>query len=598
MDNSVLTPPLDAGTILQNKRKIKRKVIENNKEFIEKKIAILSGSTVGEIADILEIFLLNYGIKPVFWIGSYNRFYEDAVFNTGELIEFKPDIVYIHTSNKNIRFFPDPESSKERVSELLNAEIQQFFEVWEVISNKLNCVIIQNNFEMPPYRPFGNSEVYRQDGMLFYINQLNDLIYDYASNHSGFYVCDIAYEASVYGLHRWFDNAIWYAYKYPFALEAIPQVAYNLANIIKSIFGKNKRSLVLDLDNTLWGGVIGDCGADNILIGNDTPEGMAYSDFQKYIKRISEIGVNLSICSKNDPQNAMQGFLHPNSVLHKDDFICSYINWENKDDNIKKIASDINTSYENMVFLDDNPAERELVSNSIQQLCVPDLNLPEKYVETLDSYGFFEVTSISDDDMKRNEYYKNNQKRSSEIKSYATYEEYLLSLNMVCSIHDISVENIERVTQLINKTNQFNLTTKRYTQNEVQSFINDDTQIAFCASLADKFGSNGIVSVLFAEKRDTRAFINLWVMSCRVFNRNLEYAMFHELLQRCAEAGITEIHGEYYPTVKNKYVEQLYEKLNFTLIEQDEHHSAWSLALPCTLDNTTLYMEVIRDGQD
>lgn len=590
-----LNAPFDNGMILQNKRRIKRKLLENGNDFIEKKIAILSGSTIGEMADILEIFLLNNNIKPIFWKGNYNRFYEDSVFNNASLLDFNPDIVYIHTSCKNIRSYPEFGDSGDSVSNMLNNEIRQYIEMWEVLLEKTNAAIIQNNFEMLPYRAFGNSEVYRQDGSLNYINLLNDRIYNYATHHNNFYVNDIAYQASQFGLKNWFDNAMWYAYKYPFSLEAIPLVAFNISNIIKSILGKNKRSLVLDLDNTLWGGVIGDCGADNISLGNETPEGMAFSDFQKYIKRIHGSGVNLSICSKNYESTAMEGFSHSGSVLKSGDFICKYINWENKDENIKKISSLLNTSFENIVFIDDNPVERELVKQSIPELNVPEMSNPENYINIFDSLGYFEITNTSSDDLKRNDYYRTDLKRMNEMRKYASYEEYLLSLEMECHILKINEDNIERVTQLINKTNQFNFTTKHYTMNEVKSLVEDENNITFCVSLKDKFGDNGIVSVLFAFVEGDRAVIDLWIMSCRVFNRNLEFVVFSELINKCNKMGIKYIEGLYLPTAKNKYVENLYPDLGFEKIEEDDNKSVWELDLQHPFNGGTFSMEVFYD---
>lgn len=594
---NLLNPPINANSILQHKRKIKRTVLEKNTNFIEKRIAILSGSTIGEFADILELFLLNNGIKPVFFKGNYNRFYEDAIYNTNELIDFNPDIVYIHTSCRNIVDYPEPGDNDDDVSKIFFQQISKYEEVWNVISEKLNAVIIQNNFEMLPYRALGNSEVYRKDGMLNFINLMNERIYEYANEHNNFYVNDIAYMASYCGLRKWFDEALWYAYKYPFSLEVIPYAANNLANIIKSLFGKNKRSIVVDLDNTLWGGVIGDCGKANISIGYENPNGMAYTDFQKYLKRIQKSGVNLNICSKNYQTVAEEGFSHPGNILCLNDFICKYINWDSKDKNIRNISIDLNTSLNNMVFIDDNQVERDIVRTSIADICIPEIKSVEEYIHDVDIHGYFEAATISDDDLKRNEYYKNNIKRQNNIKKYESYEEYLLSLDMECIIMKINDRNIQRVLQLINKTNQFNLTTKRYTINELQSFINDSNTISFCASLQDKFGDNGVVSTLLAKTSGQTAIIELWIMSCRVFNRDLEYVVFSEFVRECEKNGISSIEGIYIPTEKNKYVENLYKNLGFSLIQENNNSntSKWRYNLNNQYEGKSNKMRVIYD---
>jgi FkbH-like protein len=251
----------------------------------------------------------------------------------------------------------------------------------------------------------------------------------------------------------------------------------------------------------------------------------------------------------------------------------------NKNDNIKEIADEINIMDDSIVFIDDNPAERNLVREGLPNVSVPELNEPEKYVDIIDKSGFFEVTNLSEDDKKRNEYYRNDKKRQESKKSFENYDEYLKSLNMSCELSEFNGKNIERVVQLINKTNQFNLTTVRMTKNEVANCIENDNTITICATLNDKFGANGIVSCLIASKKDNTMIIDLWVMSCRVFKRELEKAIFDRLAQECINNGISKIVGKYYRTKKNNYVENLYEALGFDIIEKDEEHSIWEFKI-------------------
>jgi FkbH-like protein len=588
--------PFDSEYILRKKKSLKKELLQNQ-IFIEKKVAILCGSTVGEMQNILELFLLNHGIKPIFWQGQYNRYYEEAMFNNYELKEFKPDIIYIHTTNKNIIDFPTPEDTSEVVSQKLSSTFSYFSQMWDKLRDELQCPIIQNNFEPLPYRLMGNADVYQESGELNFINLLNQEMYGYAREHKNFYVNDLNYQASWFGLERWFDNSMWYMYKYPFAVDAIPLVSHNLANIIKSLFGKNKKALALDLDNTLWGGVIGDDGIEGIKLGIDTAEGMAYDDMQNYIKKLSRFGITLNVCSKNEESNAKLGFNHPSSKLKIDDFIVFKANWNNKDLNIKEIASESNILEESIVFIDDNPVERELIKNIMPHISIPELTSAENFVKILDQSGFFEVTILSADDRKRNTYYKANKAREERINQFGDYSKYLKSLEMTCKIDNFNSSNIERVVQLINKTNQFNLTTARYTAEEVEQYMKGNSVVTISANLKDKFGENGIVSCMMASKVEDTMQIDLWVMSCRVFKRDLEKAIFDELVKQCKQKGIKKIRGSYYKTKKNQFVENLYPSLGFQVIEKDDEHGIWQYEIPEEYTMMNEVMEVVYDDK-
>lgn len=582
--------PFDSDYILQHKKSLRRKLMEGD-SFIEKKVALLSGSTIGEMKNILELFLLQEGIRAEFYVGEYDRFYEDIVFENEELVNFKPDMIYLHTSVKNIRNFPYPGSDTDVCDAVFHEEIGRFQQVWKAAHEKFHCPVIQNTFEMLPYRVLGNCDIYEKSGSLAMIQRMNQQLCEYASTHKDFYVNDLGYEASMYGLERWFDDSKWYLYKYPFAVEAIPMVAFNLSNIMKSILGKNKKSLALDLDNTLWGGIIGDDGVENIQLGIETPEGMAYSEFQQYLKRLSMTGVSLNICSKNDEELYKAGFSHSATVLTEDDFIIKKVNWDNKDENIHKIASEMNIGEDAIVFIDDNPMERGIVEEHTEAVVLP-VTSPESYVRILDHSGYFECTQLSEEDKKRNQYYRNNLKRASEVENFRDYGEYLKSLSMVCQISHLGVENIQRVTQLINKTNQFNLTTRRYTMEEVQAYVADSATISFCGQLFDKYGDNGIVTVLMAEVKQNVADISLWLMSCRVFKRDLELAMFDELVRICQNKGVTTLRGYYYKTKKNVLVEEFYKTLGFSEMERDEEHGIWEYSIPENYVEKNKYMEI------
>ncbi len=573
--------PFDSSYILSKKKKIRRELLEGNTTFIKKKIAILGGSTTSNIMLILELFLLNYGIMPEFYESEYNQFYQDAVFPNPKLEEFNPDVIYIHTTNRNIISFPEISDNEETVNGLLKSEIDKYTQVWQTLNEKYGCPIIQNNFEMPFYRLMGNKEASDIHGKINFISRLNMAFYEYAQTHNKFYICDINYISADYGLREWSDPFYYHMYKYALNVNAIPYLSFNVANIIKSIFGKNKKGFVLDMDNTLWGGIIGDDGVDRIVVGPETSEGQVYSEFQKYVKEHKQLGVILNINSKNERENAIAGLNHPDSELHEDDFIVIKANWEPKDRNYTEIASELNLLPESLVFIDDNPAERHIVTEQIPGVVAPDIDAVHNYIQIIDRNGFFEVTEISNDDAKRNQMYKENIERAKLQTSFADYNDYLLSLEMKGTIKKFESVYYSRIAQLSNKSNQFNLTTRRYTESEIEAISVDESYIPLYGKLTDRFGDNGVVSVVIGHIEKNECHIDLWIMSCRVLKRDMEMAMMDTLVHNCQKKGIKVIRGFYYPTAKNSMVKEFYELQGFTKVSEDvDGNTEWVYNIP------------------
>lgn len=575
-----LNYPFDTVTILRKKKQLKETLLKKGgKNIIEKNIAILGGSTTSEIKNILELFLLKNGIKPTFYESEYNKYYEDALFGTDELKKFNPDIIYIHTTNKNITHYPSLMDTTEDVEHLLSEEIEKYNSIWNALQN-YGCAIIQNNFELPLNRILGNLDFSDIHGETNFITRLNHSFAKSAREIKNLYINDINYISSFMGLDKWFDESLWYSSKYALSYEAIPTLTYNLGNIINAIFGKSKKCLVLDLDNTCWGGVIGDDGLDGIIIGTETALGEAYTAFQTYIKMLKLRGVTLAICSKNDFQNAKEGFSHPESILSFDDFTAFKANWDPKHQNIIEIAKEINIGIDSLVFIDDNPVERDIVTSQVPDVTVPNVgNDIINFIEYLDKGGYFEIISLSDDDLNRNRYYEDNKKRLNEQSTYKNYDEFLCSLDMKAEISTFSSVYLERITQLINKTNQFNLTTKRYTYGEVEKVMTNDNYVKLYGKLTDKYGDNGLISIIIALIEGRVCYIELWLMSCRVLKRDMEFAMLDSLVDICKERGVTELVGYYYKTAKNNMVSNLFETFGFILVEQNGNDSVWKLSI-------------------
>ncbi|MDD6811851.1 MAG: HAD-IIIC family phosphatase [Lachnospiraceae bacterium] len=574
--------PFDSEDLYTRKKALKRKLLEqlDEKSCLHKKIAILGGSTTRDIKLMLELFLLNYGIKPEFYESEFNQYYQDAMFPNPELEAFAPDIIYLHTTYRNIADFPALSDSPETVQELLDKEYQKYVKMWERLFRVYHCVIIQNNFEYPYYRLLGNKDASDMHGKVNYVTRLNCRFYDYAQSTENFYINDINYLSAQYGLDKWSDPFYWHSYKYALCVPAIPELAFSVAKIIKSLYGRNKKAFVLDLDNTLWGGIVGDDGVENLVLGHETSAGQVYCAFQEYLKEYKALGILLNIDSKNDYVNAVAGLNHPAGVLKPEDFIQIQANWEPKDRNLLQIAKELNLMPDSMVFVDDNPAEREIVREQIPGVAVPELERPEEYAKIIDRSGFFEVTNLSEDDRKRTAMYQENAKRAQEEAAFENYEDYLKALNMKAEIKPFTPVYMARIAQLTNKSNQFNLTTKRYTQPEIEETAANPDYLTFYGKLEDKFGDNGVISVVIGQKKEKALHIDLWIMSCRVLKRDMEYAMMDTVAETCKKQGITEIYGYYYPTAKNGMVKEFYALQGFEKIKEDEQgNTEWHLSL-------------------
>ena len=581
--NRVFTYPYDKDLLMRKQKSIRRELlVRTDVDYIDKRIAVLCGSTVDDIKNILELFLLDAGIRPQFYQSEYNKFYEDAVFGNAELDEFQPDIIIVFTSMVNIIERPALGDGYDEVKEKLRMEMGRFTRIWEELTKKFPAaVIIQNNMDLSYETGLGSLDAAEHYGLTRFIESLNRDFADYAVSHENFFLHDLHGLAARIGLLKWHDRFQYYAYKLAMSYDVIPEVSLGLAKIIKGFLGKNKKCLVLDLDNTLWGGIIGDDGMEHIEIGHETPTAEAYTAFQEYVLKLKERGVILAVCSKNEEDIAKSGFNHPDSVLHVEDFVSFHANWKPKNINLRIIAEEINIGTDSLVFIDDNPAERQLVRDTMPEVAVPEVDPVDvfSYIRAIEGAGFFEPVTISEDDRKRNESYRGNIQRRSLEESMQTYDDFLQSLEMEAEIDDFRSVYYDRIAQLTNKSNQFNLTTRRYTRADIEQMANDQHYITLYGRLRDKFGDNGLISVVIGEKIDDSLHIRLWLMSCRVLKRGMEQMMLDALAARAAADGCKELIGYYYKTAKNKMVSDLYAVFGFEKIMQSGDDTVWRLDL-------------------
>ena len=595
--------PFDAGYLLKKSKRIKRTLLEQTAAdgtpvtFLKKRIAVLGGSTTHDIIRMLELFLLNYGIEPEFYESEYAQYWQDAMFDNEELVQFHPDLIYIHTTGRNITFFPDMEDSLQGIEDKLEAQMSHFRVMWEKLENTYHCPVIQNNFEFPFYRILGNRDGYDPHGKTAFIQRLNMEFARYAAQQEHFCIYDIQYESAAFGLDRWTDPSYWHMYKYAMSMQAIPDFAFHLSHIIKAVFGKNKKAFVLDLDNTLWGGIVGDDGPENLEIGQETSMGQVYQEFQGYLKEHKKIGVLLNVDSKNEQENALAGLKHPEGILKPEDFIVIKANWLPKSQNLIEIASELNIGRDALVFVDDNPAEREIIRQHVPETAVPEMTdgdqvNPDQFIRILDKNAYFEVVTLSEDDKHRNEMYKANAMRKEQEESFGNYSDFLKSLEMEAVIRGFEPVYYSRIAQLTNKSNQFNLTTKRMTQAEVEQMAQDPGYITLYGKLKDKFGDNGVVSLVIGKKNGDTLELILWLMSCRVLKRDMEQAMLDTLVWQSRESGIRKLHGYYYKTAKNAMVKDFYGAMGFQKLSEKEGDSEWEYVIPEKYENKNLVIDV------
>lgn len=578
----LFTYPYENDFFLRKQKSICRELsMRDNISYVDKRIALLGGSTTDTVKNILELFLLQAGIRPAFYESEYNKYYEDAVFGNPELDAFQPEIIIVFTSMVNIINKPKLGDSESQVKMLLDAEYARFATMWESLSERYHAVIIQNNMDLPYENSLGSFGAVVPYGMNRFIEVLNSRFAEYAASHDSFYLHDLHGLSAQIGLTKWHNRFQYYAYKFAMDYDVMPDVANGLAKIIRAVLGKNKKCLVLDLDNTLWGGVIGDDGVDGLQIGHETPAAEAYTAFQEYVLHLKQRGIILAVCSKNEADVARTGFDHPDSVLHVSDFVSFHANWEPKNRNIQAIAEEINIGTDSMVFLDDNPAERQLIRDTMPEVAVPEIDPVDvfSYIRAIEGAGYFEPVAISDDDRKRNETYMENKQRQELASSLTSYDDFLASLQMEAEIDVFQPVYYDRIAQLTNKSNQFNLTTHRYTRAEIEQMAVDEKYITLYGRLMDKFGDNGLISVVIGEKRGNELHLVLWLMSCRVLKRGMEQVMLDAVAEKAAHAGCEKLVGYYYKTKKNKMVANLYETFGFSKKEQNDEDTVWEVSL-------------------
>ncbi len=557
------------------------------------KIAFLRSFTLETIKPIFRVEAYKNIINVDLFIGGYNQYFQEIIDTDSELYAFNPDIVVIAVRLEEV--FPELINDfldlRNNLHDVENDILYQYTQMIENIKKNLNCNILVHNFMIPITNYTSLYDIQNIDGQVNVIRKINFKLVKLVSEYSGVYIVDIENLSGIIGKNNIIDKKMWYISKNPYNHKFYIALAKEYVRYIKAIYGMKKKCVVLDLDNTLWGGVVGEGGIDGIKLGEVYP-GKCFKDFQMELLKLKNRGIILAICSKNNYEDAVEVLdKHPDMILRKDDFVSLKINWRDKASNIKEISEELNIGLESMVFIDDNPAECELIRQKLPE--VTTINLPKRVVEypsIIANLNLFEIFTIADEDKNKTEMYKSQIKRKGLKEMINNLEEYYKSLEMSVEIKEADEFSIARIAQLTQKTNQFNLTTKRYTEEQIKKLINGNNYLIYYIRVKDKFGDNGIVGVCIVQKISLKEWlIDTLLLSCRVMNRNIENAFIAFIYEQAKKSGVEKIIGKYITTKKNKPVEFIYEKLGFKKIAVNEY----SLNVNKTLVQCPDYIEII-----
>ncbi len=554
------------------------------------RLGVISNTTTKLITPALIGTALRSGIALAVVEAEYNQVAQEAYAEHSVFSGHMLDAVLVGIDYRGLPLIPTPGDRAAAEKNVADC-ISYIKTIADKIQSRASAPIILQNIA-PSLESFSGSFEGRLPGTLAWlITRINLHLDELAS--PDLVILDIASLSANVGLENWHDATLWNMAKLPFAQNYVPIYSDYVCRIIAARRGKSRRCLILDLDNTLWGGVIGDDGIEGILIGNGDATGEAYLYVQQVALGLRERGVVLAVSSKNLDAVARQPFQeHPDMLLREEHIAVFNANWSDKASNIRAIAETLSLGLESMVFMDDNPAERLQVRTEIPEVAVPELpSDPALYGRTLLAAGYFESIAFSDEDSKRAAFYQHNAQRAA-LRNHSDLGGYLRSLNMEITFSAFNSTGRVRITQLISKSNQFNLTTKRYGELDVQQLENDKQIFTRQIRLTDTFGDNGMISVIVCRITREKWEIDTWLMSCRVLGRCVEEAVLQEIIRNAKQAGATQLIGTYIPTTRNALVKEHYKKLGFTKIAENERlEETWMLDIT-SLDRTTVPMIV------
>ncbi len=528
------------------------------------KLAVIGNCATQHISTAIKGEAFLRGLSIDVFDADYDQIDAQTMDAGSELYAFAPNAVLLIMCTEKLyeSFCSTPVEKRSSFADDTAARIRMY---WTLISSKLQTNILQFSFAYLNDGSMGNYALREPCSFPYQLSKLSFLLCQSAAENKGVFLVDINAVQSRLGTTRFKDDKLYYVAKMPFSLEALPHLAEQTVNMITALRGSIKKCVIVDLDNTLWGGVIGDDGLDGIEIG-ELGTGHAFSEFQLYLKELKKRGIILAVCSKNNEDTAKLPFeKHPEMVLRLEDFALFVANWQDKASNIRFIQQTLNIGMDSIVFLDDNPFERGVVRSLIPDITVPELpDDPALYLDYIRGLDLFETASFSSADADRTEQYRQEADRSALVAKFTSYDEYLRALEMSAQAAPFDKFHYPRIAQLTQRSNQFNLRTVRYTESEIESVANDDSHITRYYCLHDKYGDYGLISVVIMDRRDDASlFISEWLMSCRVLKRGMEEFIVNDIIRTASQCGCTKVIGEYIPSPKNAMVADLYERMGF-----------------------------------
>lgn len=567
-------------------KELKRNLKKDVSNLPVVKVALLGDTATQFLATAIKGWGVERGYRIELFEAEYNQVERQFMYPTSDLHQFDAQYIVVFQSTHKWN-----EHYSLLTTEKQGALADNRLDFVAQICDSTNAKIIYFNYPEIEDTVFGSYANKVESSFTYQVRKMNYELMKLSEEKQNLFICDIAGLQNKLGRDTMFDAMVYTTTEMILSLDAIPYVSSRVMDIICALQGKFKKCIILDLDNTLWGGVIGDDGLEGIQLGHGLGIGKAFTEFQMWVKKLKNRGIIVCICSKNDEDKAKEPFeKHPDMVLRLDDISVFMANWETKVDNIRQIQQILNIGFDSMVFIDDNPFERNMVRENVPGVTVPEMpEDPSCYLEYLYSLNLFETASYSLADKDRTKQYQVQAKRAAFSKSFTNEADFLKSLNMVSKVEGFTKFNIPRVAQLSQRSNQFNLRTVRYTESDIENMQKDEKCFPLTFTLEDKFGDNGLIAVVIMKELDGESlFVDTWFMSCRVLKRGMENFTLNNMVEVAKKHGYKRIIGEYLPTPKNGMVADHYAKLGFVQM-LEEATSRWSLELE-TYKNMECYI--------
>jgi FkbH-like protein len=530
------------------------------------RLAVLGSSTLAQLHPAIRVA----GLRRRMWVetyeNDYGQYWQELSDPNSRLHRFKPNAVLFALDARHLAAGISAASSGADAEAALEAICERIRACWRLACENFRCPVI-HQLALPVHAPLlGNNEHRLAGSRAEFVARLNAELRRRADEDR---VDVLALDARVAhdGLHAWHNPELWHRAKQEVSPAAAPMYGELVMRLVAAQRGRSYKALVLDLDNTIWGGVVGDDGVEGLVLGQGTALGEAFVDFQDYARELSRRGVILAACSKNDEKNALEPFdRHPEMLLKRSDLASFVANWRDKPANLRAIAEELNIGLDSLVFVDDNPFERELVRRELPMVAVPEVSDdPTSYPRTFADAGYFEAVAITDEDRSRSGQYQRNHQRDALKASATDLDSYLRGLEMRLTWRRFDRVGLGRTVQLINKTNQFNLTTRRYTEPDILEIIGDEQVFGVQLRLVDRFGDNGVIAIVVGRLQDDAdLLVDTWLMSCRVLGRQVEPTTLNLVAALARELGARRLVGQYIPTAKNGMVRDHYAGLGFS----------------------------------